>query len=218
VTLLVAFIMSFSTAIVSSSAVIFFLLAMCFFVMWNILIPVPVIFDKIHRLTTGIVFAIVFVPVLLVIGRYTQVDWLDSPTLRHRLYNYRLWVDVFRPWSVAAAELEVVPAAAEFSPEVVFVAVVSAPDVAEPQVSVDIAVAFVVLVPVSVVAVERDSSGRPKFLAFPNVDYFASSSSSAEVVGWESFHSPTGAHTNHGFYRMPHGLLLHKSNHSHSDI
>ncbi len=72
-------------------------------------------------------------------------------------------------------------------PGVVFVAVVFVVvvfvDVAEPQASVDIAVAFVVLVPVSVVVVEVDSSGRPKFLAFPNVDHFASSSSSVEVVG-----------------------------------
>jgi len=68
-------------------------------------------------------------------------------------------------------------------PGVVFVAVVSVADVAEPQASVDIAVAFVVLVPVSVVVVEVDSSGRPKFLAFPNVDHFASPSSSVEVVG-----------------------------------
>ena len=59
----------------------------------------------------------------------------------------------------------------------------------EPQASVDIAVAFVVLVPVSVVVVEVDSSGRPRFLAFPNVDHFASSSSSVEVVGKESVHS-----------------------------
>ena len=91
----------------------------------------------------------------------------------------------------AAAELspEVVVLAAE--PEVVSVVdlevsepgVVFVADVAEPQASVDIAVAFVVLVPVSVVVVEVDSSGRPKFLAFPNVDYFASSSSSVEVVG-----------------------------------
>ena len=57
-------------------------------------------------------------------------------------------------------------------PGVVFVAVVSVADVAEPQVSVDIAVVFVVLVPVSVVVVEVDSSGRPKFLAFPNVDHY----------------------------------------------
>ncbi len=75
-----------------------------------------------------------------------------------------------------------------FEPGVVFVAVVSVAvvfvaDVAEPQASVDIAAVFVVLVPVSVVGVEVDSSGRPKFLAFPNVDHFASSSSSVEVVG-----------------------------------
>ena len=83
----------------------------------------------------------------------------------------------------AAAELspEVVVLVSE--PGVVFAAVVSVADVAEPQASVDIAVAFVVLVPVSVVVVEVDSSGRPKFLAFPNVDHFASSSSSVEVVG-----------------------------------
>ena len=53
---------------------------------------------------------------------------------------------------------------------------------AEPQASADIAVAFAVLVPVSVVAAEVDSSGRPRFLAFPNVDHYASSSSSVEVV------------------------------------
>ena len=68
-------------------------------------------------------------------------------------------------------------------PGVVFVAVVSVADVAEPQASVDIAVAFVVLVPVSVVVVEFDSSGHPKFLAFPNVDHYATCSSSVEVVG-----------------------------------
>jgi hypothetical protein len=73
-------------------------------------------------------------------------------------------------------------------PEVVFVVDLEVSElgvvfVSEPQASVDIAVAFVVLVPVSVVVVEVDSSGHPKFLAFPNVDYFASSSSSVEVVG-----------------------------------
>jgi len=67
-------------------------------------------------------------------------------------------------------------------PEVVFVAAVFV-GVAELQASVDIAAVFDVLVPVSVVVVEVDSSGRPKFLAFPNVDHFASSSSSVEVVG-----------------------------------
>jgi hypothetical protein len=85
-----------------------------------------------------------------------------------------------------------VSVAAELSPgavvlaaelEVFFVAVVSVADVAEPQASVDIAVAFVVLVPVSVVVVEVDSSGRPKFFAFPNICSFPNCSSSVEVVG-----------------------------------
>jgi len=94
---------------------------------------------------------------------------------------------------VAELSLEAVVLAAE--PEVselgvVFVAFVSLADVVEPLASVDIAVAFVVLVPVSVVVVEVDSSGRPKFLSFPNVDHFASSSSSVEVVGEESVHGP----------------------------
>jgi hypothetical protein len=77
--------------------------------------------------------------------------------------------------------------AAELSPEIVALAaepgVVSVADVAEPQASVDIAVAFDFLVPVSVVVVEVYSSEHPKFLAFPNVEHFASSSSSVEVVG-----------------------------------
>ncbi|HZV47166.1 MAG TPA: hypothetical protein VFG06_07475 [Thermodesulfovibrionales bacterium] len=79
----------------------------------------------------------------------------------------------------------------------VFVALVSVADVAEPRASVDIALAFDVLVPVSVVAVEVYSSGRPRFLAFPNADYFSSSSSSVDVVGQESVYSPTGVHANY---------------------
>jgi len=63
---------------------------------------------------------------------------------------------------VLVAEPEVASVVAE--PEVVFVAVVS---VAEPPVSVDIAVAFVALVPAAVVVGEVDSSGRPKFPAVP---------------------------------------------------
>ena len=73
---------------------------------------------------------------------------------------------------------------------VALVAPVFVADVAEPQASVDIAVAFVVLVPVSVFVVEVDSPVRPKFLAFPNVDYFSSSSSSVEVVGRNPFIVP----------------------------
>lgn len=98
--------------------------------------------------------------------------------------------DVFALVSVAAEHSpEVVVLAAE--PEVVSVVDleasepggVSVADVAEPQASVDIAVAFDVLVPVAVVVVDVDSPGRPKSFAFPNVDCYASSSSSAEVVG-----------------------------------
>jgi hypothetical protein len=83
---------------------------------------------------------------------------------------------VVEPEVVFVLDLEV------FEPGVVFVAVVSIADVAEPQASVDIPAAFVVLVPVSVVGVDVDSSGCPKFLAFPNADHYASSSSSVEVV------------------------------------
>jgi len=74
-----------------------------------------------------------------------------------------------------AADTEVVSVAADT--EAAFVAADTE------AASVDIAVAFVVLVPAFVVVVEADSSGHPKFLAFPNVDHFASSSSSVEVVG-----------------------------------
>jgi hypothetical protein len=98
-------------------------------------------------------------------------------------------------------------AAAELSPEVVVLAaepavvsvVASVADVAEPQASFDIPVAFDVLVPVSVVPVEVDSSGRPKSLAFPNVDHFATPASSVEVAGNQFAHNTSGARTNHGF-------------------
>ena len=76
--------------------------------------------------------------------------------------------------SVVVAEPHVVAlvsAVAELSPWVVVLVV--EPEVvfvSEPQASVDIAVAFVVLVPVSVFVVGVDSPGRPKFLAFPNID------------------------------------------------
>jgi len=71
-------------------------------------------------------------------------------------------------------------------------------DVAEPQASVDIVVAFDTSAPVSVAVVEVDSSGCPKFLSFPNIDYYASSSSSVEVVGKEWVHSSTCSHASYG--------------------
>jgi hypothetical protein len=111
----------------------------------------------------------------------------------------------------AAADLcpEIVVLVVE--PGVVFVSVVSVADVAEPQASVDIAVAFDFLAPVSVVVVEGDSPGRPKFLAFPNVDHYASSSSSVVVVGQESVRSSTGARTNYGLCSILSNLGLHQN-------
>ncbi len=97
--------------------------------------------------------------------------------------------------------------AAELSPEVV----ASVADVAELQASVDIAVAFVVLVPVSVVVVEVDSSRHPKFFVFPNAGFFPSSSSSVEVVGEESVHSPTDARTNYDFCSILSNPDLHQN-------
>jgi len=120
-----------------------------------------------------------------------------------------------------AAELfpEVVVLAAE--PEVVSVVdlgvsesevvsvVVSVADVAEPPASVDIAVAFAALAPVSAVVAEVDSSGHPTFVAFPNVDCYATSASSVEVVGDQSVHSATGARTNYGLCSILSTLDLH---------
>jgi hypothetical protein len=68
-------------------------------------------------------------------------------------------------------------------PGVVFVVLASIADVAEHQASVDTALAFDVLLPLSVVAVGVDIYGDPSFLAFPNIDFYSSSSSSVEVVG-----------------------------------
>jgi len=96
-------------------------------------------------------------------------------------------------------------------PEAVLVAVVSTADVAEPQASVGIAVAFHVLLPVSVVGVEVDSPGRPRFLAFPSVDHYASSSSSGEAVGEESVHSSTGVRANDGLCSVLSNLGLHQN-------
>jgi hypothetical protein len=102
--------------------------------------------------------------------------------------------------SVAAAHW-VVSAVAE--PEAVFVV--------GPQVFVDIAVAFVVLVPVFVVGGEVCSSGRSRFLSFPNVDYSAKSSSSAEAVDEVSVHNPTGARTNYGLCSILSNLGLYQN-------
>jgi len=112
---------------------------------------------------------------------------------------------VVEPEVVFAVDLEV------SEPGVVSVAVVSVADVAEPRASVDIAVASAVLVPVSVFVVEVDSSGRPKFFAFPNICSFPNCSSSVEVVGEESVHSSTDAHTNYGLCSILSNPGLHQN-------
>ena len=96
-------------------------------------------------------------------------------------------------------------------PAVVFVSLVSVAEVAEPQASVYIALAFDVLAPVSVVFLEVDSSGHPRFLAFSNIHYYASSSSSVEVVGQESVHSSTGVLANYGFCSILSNLGLRQN-------
>ena len=96
-------------------------------------------------------------------------------------------------------------------PRVVFAVLASVADVFEPRASVDIVVLSDVSIPVSVVAVEVDSHVRPTFLVFPNVDYYASSSSSVEVVCRESVHSSTGARANHGFYSILSHPGLHQN-------
>ena len=102
--------------------------------------------------------------------------------------------------AVLAAEPEVVSVVdlGVSEPEAVFVVVVSLADVAEPQASVDIAVAFAVSVPVSAVVAEVDNSGHPTSVPFPNVDCYSTSASSVEVVDDQSVHSATGARTSYG--------------------
>jgi len=115
---------------------------------------------------------------------------------------------------VSAAQISVGPVSAvlvSFADlaESGFAALVSAADLADPQISGDIALAFDALVPLSVVAVGVDSPERPRFFAFPNIDYYASSPSPVEVVGAESGHSPTGVRTNYGLGRILSNLGLH---------
>jgi hypothetical protein len=96
-------------------------------------------------------------------------------------------------------------------PGVFFVALVSVLDAAEPPASVDIALAFRVLAPVSVFVAEVDSLGPPTFLVSPNADYHSSSSSSSEVVDKESVHSSTGDRANHGLCSILSSLGLHQN-------
>jgi hypothetical protein len=90
--------------------------------------------------------------------------------------------------------------------------VVSTAGVAEPQASVDIPVVSDLLIPVSVVVlVDLDNSQRPKLLAFPNVDLFASSSSSVQVVGQESVRNSIDVHANDDLCSILSNLGLHQN-------
>jgi len=97
---------------------------------------------------------------------------------------------------VAEPELLVAELELLVEPELL-VASESVPDVAELLASGDTAVVFVVLIPVSVALVEADSSGHPRFFAFPNTCSFPKYSSSSGHGCRESVHSSTGVHTNH---------------------
>jgi hypothetical protein len=131
-------------------------------------------------------------------------------------------LEVSDPWTFVAvvpvADLEVsdlwtfvavVPVAdLEVSDLWTFVAVVPVADLEVSDLWTFVAV-FVVLVPVSVPVIEVDSSGRP-FLASPNVDLFASPSSSVEVVAEEPVDSSMGARSNYGLYSILSNLDLHQ--------
>jgi hypothetical protein len=97
-----------------------------------------------------------------------------------------------------AAELSPEVAVLAAEPEAVLAAVVLVAVVSEPQASVDIAVAFVVLVLVSGVVGEVDSPGRPKFVVSPNTYSSPSLSSSVEFDGEVFVGSSIGARTNYG--------------------
>ena len=114
------------------------------------------------------------------------------------------------PEVFAAVDLEVSEPGVVFV-SVVSVALVSIADVAEPQASGDIALPFDVLVPLSVVAADVDSSGRPRFFSFPNIYYFANSSSYFAVVGKESDHSSTGARTSYALCSILSNPGLHQN-------
>ena len=82
-------------------------------------------------------------------------------------------------------------------------------DVSEPQVSVDIAVVFVALIPAFVVAIEVDIPGFPRIFVHHKICSFANLSSSVEIVDKESVHSSTGVHSNYGFCSILSNLDLH---------
>jgi len=113
-------------------------------------------------------------------------------------------------FAVAELSHEIVVLVVE--PGVVFVAVVSVPDVSEPRACGSIPAVADGLIPVSVaVLVDLDSAQRPKFFDFPNVHYHASSSSSDEVVGQKSVHNSIDVHANDDLCSVLSNLGLHQN-------
>ena len=133
-----------------------------------------------------------------------------SPEVENAVVGVADVLEVAEPEVVFVVELEVAEPGVVFV-GILFVALVSVADVAEPQVSDDIALAFDILAPVSVFSIEVYSSGRPRFVAFPNVDYFSIASSSFEVVREESVHGSTDVRTNYGLCSVFSNPGLHQN-------
>jgi hypothetical protein len=81
-------------------------------------------------------------------------------------------------------------------PEVVFVAVVSAADAAEPLVSGDIPVPFDAFVPAPVVLVESYNPEHSRSLVFANIHFDATLSNGLEVVDEVSVRTSRDARAN----------------------
>ena len=64
-------------------------LFMALAITWHIDIVVPIVANKIDRLTAGMIFGTMFLPVLAMTGRYAQVHRCHRNTDRHRLYHHR---------------------------------------------------------------------------------------------------------------------------------
>ena len=95
-------------------------------------------------------------------------------------------------------EVVFVPVASVAEPEIVFVGPFSIAHVSGPQGSVHIHTVFAVSIPVSVVVKGVDIFRRPTFSVFPNIDYYPSFSSFVEDADKESVGTPTDAHANCG--------------------
>src|SRR5215813_3206254 len=79
------------------------------FVVRDVFVVVPVIFDEVDRAAAGMILAAMFVPVLLMAGRHVQVNRCGCNILRCWRNDDRLRVDDRRPRDVADVDLSVEP-------------------------------------------------------------------------------------------------------------